>query len=379
MQAGYRFADQKNSLIEWISVYIDFPIYYSSSIVALDMSPKQIRLKKEYLRQALFWLCLYSLHLAYFLQFAVFETPYMPVQLMINYLVFIFISNLFYYFLVPRVLRRKWLLFLVLTAVILITLPLIKHYLDVWLMHYFKSDRIVLYGNQLSFTAFFGMRFLVFTFWAGLAVFLRLLVEWFNAERQQLKLSNQQLQSELAYLRSQVSPHFLFNTLNNIYALAYKKSDHTAEAIMKLSSMMRYMLYEANEDRVSLAKEVEYLNSFIALQQLRTKQEAIFVFEIAGEIGNKEIAPLLLIPLVENAFKHGNFKKSPIQLQLTILANQIRFRINNHYTTQHEKDSVGGVGLQNIKRRLELLYPKKHSMEIKDQEETFKVTLTISE
>lgn len=374
-----RFAEHINSLIEWISVYIDFPIYYTSRIVALAMNSEQTRLKKEYLQQVIFWLCLYSLHLGYFLQFDVFDSSYLSVQLAINYLVFSIICNLFYYFLVPRVLRRKWLFFIVLTAAILTTLPLVKHYLDVWLMQYFKSDRIILYGDQLSFAGFFAMRLLVFTFWAGLAVFLRLLVEWFKAEQQQLKLNNQQLQSELTYLRSQVSPHFLFNTLNNIYALANKKSDHTAEAIMKLSSMMRYMLYEANENRVSLAKEVEYLNSFITLQELRTKQKAIFVFEVAGEIGNNEIAPLLLIPLVENAFKHGNFKKSPIRLQLTILARQIQFRINNDYSTQQEKDSIGGVGLQNIRRRLALLYPQKHSLEIKDQKETFMVTLTISE
>lgn len=343
------------------------------------MNSRQKQLKKEYLIQALFWPCIFGLHIGYFRQFDVFDSKYLFVQMSINYLVFIFICNFFYYFLVPKVLRRKWLLFIVLAAAILLILTLAKHFLDSWLMNFFNSKQIIPYGSQISFAALFTMRLLVFTFWAGLSVFLRLLLEWFKSERQQLKLSNQQLQSELNYLKSQVSPHFLFNTLNNIYALAKKKSDHTAEAIMKLSSMMRYMLYEANQDRVPLEKEVEYLKSFIVLQQLRTKQGKIFDFEITGEIENREIAPLLLIPLVENSFKHGDFKKYPIRLELSTHQYQIRVRIKNFYSAKQEKDSVGGVGLQNIKRRLELLYPKSHSLEINALKETFEVILIISE
>ena len=243
----------------------------------------------------------------------------------------------------------------------------------------FDQEHVLLYGRKVSFGGLFIMRFTVYTFWCALAVFVRLLVDWFRAERQRMELSNQQLQSELAYLRSQVNPHFLFNTLNNIYALAYKKSEHTAEAVLKLSSMMRYMLYEANEERVSLAKEVDNLHSFIALQKLRSRQQELVNFEIEGDIEHKEIAPLLLIPLVENAFKHGNFLHSLIYIQLTVQREQLTFRIKNHYTLQQQKDPAGGVGLLNIRRRLELLYPNRHQMDIKKDETTFEVILKIWE
>lgn len=343
------------------------------------MKSNNTGLKKEYLLQGLFWLCLFSLHVAYFLQFSLANTPYLVTQLALNYLLFILLTNLFYYVLVPKVLRRRWWLFILVTAVILIGLPLGKQYVDLWVMRSFGESRFVLYGERVGFTGLFVMRFVVYTFWAGLAVFLHLLVDWFKSERQQMELSNQQLKSELAYLRSQVNPHFLFNTLNNIYALAYKKSEHTAEAVMKLSSMMRYMLYEANEERVPLTKEIDNLHSFIALQKLRSKQEELVHFRIEGAVEEKEIAPLLLVPLVENAFKHGNFRSSPVQIQLKSIPGRLQFTVKNTYKEQQQKDSAGGVGLLNIRRRLELLYPNKHRMDIQVEEETFEVTLEIKE
>lgn len=365
-------------MVENKAVYIDFVSSSTSGCVALSMKSVN-SIKREYLVQFLFWLFLFILHIIYFLQFSNFNKPYLFVQLGINYLLFILLVNLYYYFLVPDVLRRKWWLFILISVFILGGVPLAKQYADVWLMHLFDQEHMLLYGRKVSFGGLYIMRFTVYSFWAALAVFVRLLVDWFRAERQRMELSNQQLQSELAYLRSQVNPHFLFNTLNNIYALAYKKSEHTAEAVLKLSSMMRYMLYEANEERVALSKEIENLHSFIDLQKLRTRQQEFVNFKIEGDIEHKEIAPLLLIPLVENAFKHGSSIHSAINIQLISQREQLTFRVKNHYSTQQQKDPAGGVGLTNIRRRLELLYPNRHQMEIRKDEVFFEVTLTITE
>lgn len=207
---------------------------------------------------------------------------------------------------------------------------------------------------------------------------MRLLVDWFKSERQQMELKNRQLSSELAYLRAQVNPHFLFNTLNNIYSLAYTKSDNTPEAILKLSGMMRYMLYEANEERVLLEKEIQNLSSFIDLQKLRSRKQDLVDFTIEGNPEGQEIAPLLLIPLVENAFKHGNTRQAAVKVLLIAHQEKLQFRVSNLRQQQEEvTDTAGGLGLSNIKRRLELLYPGRHRLDVRQDEEQFEVSMTI--
>ncbi|MEI6898805.1 MAG: histidine kinase, partial [Bacteroidota bacterium] len=152
------------------------------------------------------------------------------------------------------------------------------------------------------------------------ALLIKFVIDWFDAQRMKVELQTQNKASELALLRSQVNPHFLFNTLNNIYSLVYKKSDEAPAAIMKLSSIMRYMLYDTNADRVPLEKEIEYLVSFIELQKLRVKEQNFLEFSIIGSPTGRTIAPMLLIPFVENAFKHSQ-KGGPlpwIKVQLQI-------------------------------------------------------------
>jgi two-component system, LytTR family, sensor kinase len=212
------------------------------------------------------------------------------------------------------------------------------------------------------------------------AVLIRFMIDWFDAQKMKDELINQRQTSELALLRSQVNPHFLFNTLNNIYSLVYKKSDEAPAAVMKLSSIMRYMLYDSNSDHVHLDKEVDYLKSFIELQELRINQNGYVEFKIEGEIENSTIAPMLLIPFVENAFKHGGKNHTPgIIIHLYIEENQMRFEVDNYKKKNllAQKDEVGGIGLQNIKRRLELLYHEKQSLQIIEDKEMFKIKLII--
>jgi two-component system, LytTR family, sensor kinase len=212
------------------------------------------------------------------------------------------------------------------------------------------------------------------------SVLIRFMIDWFDSQKLKNELINQRQTSELALLRSQVNPHFLFNTLNNIYSLVYKKSDEAPAAVMKLSKIMRYMLYDSNSEKVQLEKEVDYLKSFIELQELRINQNGYVEFNIEGDIENRTIAPMLLIPFVENAFKHGGKNHTPgIRIHLKAEPNLLYFGVTNYKKRNQiaQNDEIGGIGLQNIKRRLELLYPGKHELIIDDGPMVFQVDLKI--
>jgi len=213
------------------------------------------------------------------------------------------------------------------------------------------------------------------------SVLIRLAINWYENQKLQADFINQKQISELALLRSQVNPHFFFNTLNNIYSLVYQKSDDAPEALMKLSSIMRYMLYDATTDKVLLEKEIEYLKSFIELEKLRLRNKDYVTLQINGTAEGITIAPMLLIPFVENAFKHASRTvPSPgIMISIDILPLEIIFEVKNFIrkNQQAPKDQQGGIGLINIRRRLELLYPQKYSLDITTTEDLFVVKLII--
>lgn len=196
----------------------------------------------------------------------------------------------------------------------------------------------------------------------------------------QLKQKNLMLinkQTELSFLRSQINPHFLFNSLNNIYSLVYHKSDQSLTAIAKLSDLLRYMLYDSNE-QVPLQKELDYIHKYMELQQMRFDYTLPATLELTGNPGKASIPPLLLIPFVENAFKHGDVRNgNTIRMRLHVDDQVIRFGITNNIGVQ-QKDAGGGIGLENVRRRLELLYPDHHAMEIRQTKDTFEVELEIN-
>ena len=216
---------------------------------------------------------------------------------------------------------------------------------------------------------------LIFLF---LSFVLKLSVDWILNERIQRDLENQRLSAELAFLKSQINPHFLFNSLNSIYSLAYQKSDTTPEAILKLSEIMRYMLYECNDNKVDLTKELQYLQNFIDLQKIRFGNKAYIDFKIEGRVTNQKIVPLLLIAFIENAFKHGvaNDTLSPIRLLITLDDVHLHFYIQNK-KHNNNRDASGGIGLNNVKRRLDLLYPGKYNLDIRDEIDTYTCELSL--
>lgn len=192
---------------------------------------------------------------------------------------------------------------------------------------------------------------------------------------------NQNLKTELSLLRSQVSPHFMFNVLNNMVALARKKSDLLEPSLIKLSSLMRYMLYESDEEKVYLEREIEYLQSYIDLQQQRFGKNVKVNVNMDIADPHYQIEPMLLIPFVENAFKHGTglIEDAVIDIRLQAEKGLLRFCVGNKYdgSATDLKDKTSGIGLPNVQRRLNLLYGNKHQLLIAKKDNWFEVNLEI--
>ncbi|GGK59241.1 hypothetical protein GCM10011405_04160 [Rufibacter glacialis] len=201
----------------------------------------------------------------------------------------------------------------------------------------------------------------------------------FKKEKENKLLRQEKTQAELAFLKSQVNPHFLYNTLNYIYAQAYPISEKLAQAILKLSDMMRYMLHESPDGKVELQKEVDYLHSFIDIFRLRFEDRFFVEFTVRGDLNGQRIASLLLIPFVENAFKHGiaDDPAAPIRISLQATASSLAFTVRNHLNA-HQKDQTTGIGLVNIGRRLELIYPNQHELLIRNDGNVYEAQLHLS-
>jgi two-component system, LytTR family, sensor kinase len=236
-------------------------------------------------------------------------------------------------------------------------------------------------GRYLSFKAY-----LFTNIWYNIVIIFfafgyMLLRQWFLHERIRRQLESQKLKAELSFLKLQVNPHFLFNALNNIYSLAVmEKGKRTGDSIMKLSDLIRYMLYEKEDEeyKVSLDKEINHINSFIDLQRLRHVGDIYIQFSIEGEITGKKIPPLLLFPLIENSCKHGILQdmEKPVTIQIKIADGKLYFSIHN-FKNDYLKDNTGGIGLENVRKRLALLFPNRHTLNIKETEEEFIVELQL--
>ncbi|MBK9253978.1 MAG: histidine kinase [Saprospiraceae bacterium] len=222
------------------------------------------------------------------------------------------------------------------------------------------------------------------TFFVGTSTTIyKIMNDWLIQQRDKKELESQNLQSELKFLKSQINPHFLFNTLNSLYALTLKKSDLAPEIVLKLSEMMRYMLYECNEKQVPLKKEVKYLQNYLELEKLRHGNKMEIDFKINGDLTNQKIAPLVMMPFVENAFKHGiNHQVSQgfVNLELNVFENDLQMVLENSKSPSIPKIGdirSGGIGLVNVKRRMNILYPDNFQLEIRESPLTYKVELNL--
>ena len=273
-----------------------------------------------------------------------------------------------YYILVPSLYLKKRKLYLkILGTVILIILFSIIRYVIIKYVYLnlpieIEEKMLKFFSNPQEVFFTYSVHSFVFTAYAFL---MRSTYEWFITQKQKAELINQNQAGELALLRYQMNPHFLFNTLNNIDTLTHTNPEKASAGIIKLSDIMRYVLYETSTNLVELYKEVSYLKSFIELNSLRYG-DGFIDFSYSSAPKEKMIAPMLLIPLVENAIKHGDKKRGNpcIHIKLEGNANEIQFEVINFVSGDlKQKDIMGGIGLNNLKRRLSLLYPNRHSFE----------------
>jgi hypothetical protein len=213
-----------------------------------------------------------------------------------------------------------------------------------------------------------------------LGISFRSLFGWIEQKRLHQQLEKQNLQSELALLRTQLNPHFLFNTLHNIDALIKENQDKASLSLIKLSDIMRYMLRDCQSDNVPLDKEIEHIKNYISLEKLRLKKPDFLKFSLYGDCSGIKIAPMLFIPFIENAFKHSvdSDCENGVSIEFSIEKNHITFTCENLYDNSNsEVDKTHGIGLNTVKKRLELLYPGRHILLINKNGARFKVELEI--
>lgn len=279
--------------------------------------------------------------------------------------------------LIPKYLnRKKYLIYNISLLVLILGYGFVKYGVALSFKQF-----VLVRGSMheaVGFASYYMSAFFTSLIFVFLSTVLKFTLDWFLNERIQRDLENQRLSAELAFLKSQINPHFLFNSLNSIYSLAYQRSETTPEAILKLSEIMRYMLYECNDNKVDLGKELQYLQNYIDLQKIRYGNKAFVDFEVNGLISHQRIVPLLLISFIENAFKHGvaNDPETPIRIIMDVEQNHLSFRMENK-KHQFNKDPAGGIGLNNVKRRLDLLYPDKYQMKIDDGDDTYTIELSL--
>ena len=290
---------------------------------------------------------------------------------------------------------------LALSLVLLMPIPVYLHFY--YLEHFFNSKRYTLYVTlvigtivvcsplfYLYFSNVFGTKNNILQ-WMTDVIFvlitttaIKFVKHGFQQRLLLQEIKAKQLQTELSLLKSQINPHFLFNTLNNLFSMALEHKDKTvAEGISRLSHLMRYMIHESSEEKVDLTKEVEQLDRFIELQKLRfSKEDTVHInFTSEGDLNRIQIPPMMLIPFVENAFKHGISLKDPssIDMKLGTDENRLMFSVENtvHNSRHGIRNGVSGIGLENVKRRLELLYPENHELTVQRDGKTFKVRLVL--
>jgi len=287
------------------------------------------------------------------------------------------------YVLIPRFLKQKNYIFYIFWLIILLTLSSII----IQLLLIFLRRALDFTTNFSSFDVnLHSAYFFATLIYVAFTSLLKFIKDWLSMQDLNFKLAKierQKLEAELKTLKGQLNPHFLFNSLNNIYSLALVKSDKVPDLILKLSDLMRHIIYESRENFIELEKEIEFVNNFIALQKIRTPDSVQIFYETIGEIPTAEIAPLLFEPFIDNAFKHGlpgagdaDFIR--IKFDFTT-PGFLHFSIENNYEENgswNKKNS--GIGISNVKQRLKYLYgPKEYKLAVQKGNNIFKVSLLL--
>ncbi len=306
----------------------------------------------------------------------IFELLYLPARLIAVYV------N--WFVLIPKVLyKNKFIFYFVWLVLLLAAVSVVHRYFVLywgypkffpqWMegqhIHVWKFSRIVQMALIIVSPVAFTTGFKLFT-------------DWYKERRETEALKREKIDAELKFLKSQTNPHFLFNTLNSIYGLALEKSEKTPSLILKLSDILSYTLYESNVEKVALSKELMLIENIIALEKERYEKRVVIHYTVEGDVEGIKIPPLILVPFIENAFKHGlknEVKKGQITIHILVSKDTLSFMIENSISKLEDNDidNGGGLGLQNVSRRLELLYGDNKELYINKTDTSFIVKLEI--
>ena len=283
------------------------------------------------------------------------------------------------YFLFPRfILKRKYVSYLLSFTLTLCVFYIVR----TELIYYFINENVWPESNTLQKAYSFNHIIIVFLtgiYDVALVTTIKLTADWVFEKKRTEQLQKSQLRSELNFLKAQIQPHFFFNTLNNLYALAIEKSDKTPEVILKLSEIMQYVLYEVKEPKISLLREVNYIHSYLELEKLRFGNAIKSKIKIIGNINDVDVPPLLYLPFIENCFKHGAKNNEDLKVNITFKKNEkeILFSVENNFNNLAGVDTTHGIGIENVKRRLQLLYHNAYTLKTKVVENKYIVELII--
>lgn len=293
------------------------------------------------------------------------------------------------FFLAPKYLEKYRIFpFIALSAVVIALLSLLEYQLHQVILNLFNlptgpdeiSDKMMTFYRRKSYDfPILPVNLAIYT----LGILYGISRDWIRRYRQESKIVQEKMRADIDLLRSQINPHFFFNALNNIFAITQRnKDDEAGQAIMKLSGLMRYMIYDSDVPEISLSSEIEHIASYLEVARLRFgKDEKVDIrFHTEGNFQNDKIAPLLLVPFVENAFKHGIGTKGEgyVHLDFRREAGNLHFRIENPVLEKGESlRKHSGIGLENVKKRLQLLYPDRHRLDISTSDGNFRVELSI--
>jgi len=247
-----------------------------------------------------------------------------------------------------------------------------------------ESDKIIRFadvrnrGGKVERVFFWRRHGVLIFLLLAVSTSVKLVTEWYKNEKLKNLIKTEKINTELSFLKAQLNPHFLFNSLNSIYSLANKKADNTTDAIITLSELMRYMIYEADKEFVKLESEIDYIKNYISLQTLRLKDSSGVRFNVHGNLEH-DIEPLLLISFIENAFKYGTdyTGKTNINIRITVENNELLLKISNYISLKEKNNPNSGIGIQNIRQRLKLLYPNSHDLKIEEIDGLFTVELLL--
>jgi len=336
-------------------------------------------LSKYKLYHFLFWILLFGGW--YFFRYQDFSSQSTALKMIlakvIDLAILVYVTN---YILIPELLyKKKYVLFGLIYVVLVVGFSMLKMYIEGQIMgrpdlfNFNTNLKVRIYDNVIP-------HFLLVSTGAA----FKIMIDYGRAQRRLGELAKEKAETELNFLKSQINPHFLFNSLNSVYFLIEKTNPEARQALHKFSEMLRYQLYECNGQKIAVEKEISYLKDYVDLQKLRGSDNTIVEFSYSPNVKGFLIEPLLLIPFVENSFKHlshfNNGHPNLVKIEMNKSETDFHFRVMN--TTEGKQinklDKEGGIGLTNVKRRLELLYPGRHELSVHNSDNSFEVDLKLS-